>query len=96
MIGLKLDSGSGRSGAGGSVDLPPYNSAGDAEDDFSRVGGAVKARFLDAEIKAGDVFPLLPSCTLVTHGCCRSLSRGGAVVNNSLDSLTLQAGACTR
>ena len=43
MLGLKLDTGSGRSGAGGSIDTVPHNSAGDAEDDFSRVGGAVKA-----------------------------------------------------
>jgi len=46
MLGLKLDSGSGRSGAGGTVDLLPYNSAGDAEDDFSRVGGGRESTVL--------------------------------------------------
>ncbi|CAM5472508.1 Porin OS=Stutzerimonas stutzeri OX=316 GN=CXK91_11330 PE=3 SV=1 [Stutzerimonas stutzeri] len=60
MLGLKLDSGSGRSGVGGSIDLLPHDSAGDPEDDFTRVGGAVKARLLDTEIKAGDVFPTTP------------------------------------
>ena len=92
MLGLKLDSGSGRSGAGGTVDLLPYNSAGDAEDDFSRVGGAVKARFLGTEIKAGDVFPATP---VVHFGDARLLPesfKGVTVVNNSLDDLTLQGG----
>ncbi|CAM5536839.1 Porin OS=Stutzerimonas stutzeri OX=316 GN=CXK91_11330 PE=3 SV=1 [Stutzerimonas stutzeri] len=37
-LGLKLDSGSGRSGVGGSIDLLPHDSAGDPEDDFTRVG----------------------------------------------------------
>ena len=92
MLGLKLDTGSGRSGAGGSIDLLPYNSEGDAEDDFSRVGGAVKARLLDTEIKAGDVFPTTP---VVHFGDSRLLPesfKGVTVVNTSLDGLTFQGG----
>ncbi|MCW1936127.1 OprD family porin [Pseudomonas sp. MDMC_285] len=44
MLGLKLDTGDGRSGAGGSVDVLPYNSLGQAEDNYSKLGGAVKTR----------------------------------------------------
>lgn len=60
MLGLKLDTGDGRSGAGGSVDVLPYNSLGQAEDNYSKLGGAVKTRFMDTEIKVGDVFPVSP------------------------------------
>ena len=47
MLGIKLDTGDGRSGAGGSVDVLPYNSLGQAEDNYSKLGGAVKTRFMD-------------------------------------------------
>ena len=92
MLGLKLDSGDGRSGAGGSVDVMPYNSAGQPEDDYSKVGGAVKARFMDTVIKAGDVFPASP---VVHYGDSRLLPesfRGITVANNSIDGLALQGG----
>jgi len=92
MLGLKLDSGAGRSGAGGSVDVMPYNSAGQPEDDYSKVGGAVKARFMDTVIKAGDVFPASP---VVHYGDSRLLPesfRGITVANNSIDGLALQGG----
>ena len=54
--------------------------------------GAVKARFLGTEIKAGDVFPATP---VVHFGDARLLPesfKGVTVVNNSLDDLTLQGG----
>ena len=92
MLGLKLDSGDGRSGAGGSVDVMPYNSAGQPEDDYSKVGGAVKARFMDTVIKAGDVFPVSP---VVQYGDSRLLPesfRGITVANTSIDGLALQGG----
>jgi len=92
MLGIKLDSGSGRSGVGGSIDLLPYDSAGDPEDNFTRVGGAVKVRLFDTEIKAGDVFPTTP---VVHYGDSRLLPesfKGFTVVNNSLEGLTIQGG----
>ncbi|MDX1298582.1 MAG: OprD family outer membrane porin, partial [Pseudomonas sp.] len=57
MLGLKLDTGDGRYGPGGTVNMLPVNSDGEAEDDYSKVGGAVKARVLDTVVKVGDVFP---------------------------------------
>ncbi len=92
MLGLKLDSGGGRSGAGGSVDLLPYDSAGRAENSYSKVGGAVKARFQDTEIKIGDVFPQTP---VVYYGDYRLLPqsfRGVNLVSTEVDKLTIQAG----
>jgi len=74
MLGLKLDTGDGRSGAGGSVDVMPYNSLGQAEDNYSKLGGAVKTRFMDTEIKVGDVFPSARSSNTVMHGFYRRVS----------------------
>lgn len=92
MLGFKLDSGGGRSGAGGSVDLLPYNSAGQPEDNYSKVGGAVKARFMDTVVRVGDVFPTTP---VVYYGDYRLLPesfRGVTLVNTSIEGLSLQGG----
>lgn len=92
MLGLKLDTGDGRYGPGGSVNLLPVNSDGEAEDNYSKVGGAVKARAFDTTVKAGDVFPKTP---VVHYGDSRLLPesfRGVTVENTSLEGLTLQGG----
>lgn len=92
MQGFKLDSGDGRSGAGGTVDIMPYNSKGQPEDTYSKVGGAAKLRLLDTVVKVGDVFPSTP---VVAYGDSRLLPesfRGATVANTSIEGLTLQGG----
>jgi hypothetical protein len=92
MLGLKLDSGGGRSGARSSVDVLPHNSAGQPEDDYSKVGGAVKARLMDTVVKVGDVFPATP---VVHYGDNRLLPesfRGVTLANTSIEGLSLQGG----
>ncbi|HBX54631.1 OprD family porin [Pseudomonas sp. UBA2684] len=92
MLGLKLDTGDGRHGPGGSVNMLPINSDGEAEDNYSKVGGAVKARLLDTVVKVGDVFPMTP---VVHYGDSRLLPesfRGVTVENTSFDGLTVQGG----
>lgn len=92
MLGLKLDTGDGRFGPGGSVNMLPVNSDGEAEDNYSKVGGAVKARLLDTIVKVGDVFPMTP---VVHYGDSRLLPesfRGVTVENTSFDGLTIQGG----
>lgn len=92
MLGFKLDSGGGRSGARSSVDVLPHNSAGQPEDDYSKVGGAVKARFMNTVVKVGDVFPTTP---VVYYGDYRLLPesfRGVTLANTSIEGLTLQGG----
>src|SRR3990167_2554148 len=91
-LGLKLDTGDGRYGPGGTVNLLPVNSDGEAEDNYSKVGGAVKARLFDTVVKVGDVFPMTP---VVHYGDSRLLPesfRGVTVENTSFDGLTLQGG----
>lgn len=92
MLGIKLDTGDGRFGPGGSINLLPVNSDGEAEDEYSKLGGAVKAQLFDTVIKAGDVFPMTP---VLHYGDSRLLPetfKGVTVVNNSVDGLTLQGG----
>ncbi|PMV91904.1 MULTISPECIES: OprD family porin [unclassified Pseudomonas] len=92
MQGIKLDSGDGRSGAGGTVDIMPYNSKGQPEDTYSKVGGAAKLRLLDTVIKVGNVFPSTP---VVAYGDSRLLPesfRGATFANTSIEGLTLQGG----
>lgn len=95
MYGLKLDSGTGRSGGKGSFGVLPVDSDNHPEDGYSKVGGAAKMRLLDTVIKAGDVFPQTP---VVYYGDARLLPesfRGVTVQNTSLDGLSLQGGRLT-
>lgn len=91
-LGLKLDTGGGRNGARSSFDVLPVDSAGDARDEYTKVGGAAKVRAFDTVIKVGDVFPVTP---VVQYGDSRLLPesfRGVTLANNSIDGLTLQGG----
>lgn len=92
MIGLKLDTGGGRNGARSSFDVLPVDRDGNARDEYSKLGGALKARAFDTVIKAGDVFPATP---VVSYGDSRLLPesfRGVTLANTSLSGLTLQGG----
>ncbi|MDY0833286.1 OprD family porin [Pseudomonas sp. SED1] len=92
MYGLKLDSGTGRSGGKGSFGVLPVDSDNHPEDGYSKLGGAVKLRLLDTVIKAGDVFPLTP---VVAYGDSRVLPesfRGVTAQNTSIEGLSLQGG----
>ncbi len=92
MYGLKLDSGTGRSGGKSSFDVLPVDSDNHPEDSYSKFGGAAKLRVMDTVIKAGDVFPATP---VVAAGDSRLLPqsfRGVTVQNNSLEGLSLQGG----
>jgi len=92
MYGLKLDSGTGRSGGHGSFGVLPVSSDNEPADDYSKVGGAAKMRLLDTVVKVGDVFPKTP---VVYYGDSRLLPesfRGVTVENTSIDGLNLQGG----
>jgi hypothetical protein len=61
MLALKLDSGDGRSGGRSSFDMLPVDSNGDTASNFSKLGGALKARLFDTEIKVGAFWRLPPA-----------------------------------
>ena len=92
MYGLKLDSGTGRSGGGGSFGMLPLNHDNRPADSYGKAGGAVKMRALDTVVKVGDVFPKTP---VVHYGDSRLLPesfRGVTLENTSIDGLNLQGG----
>ncbi|MET0612619.1 MAG: OprD family porin [Pseudomonas caspiana] len=92
MLGIKLDTGDGRNGGRSSFDVLPVDSDGEAEDSYSKVGGALKARAFNTVVKVGDVFPSTP---VVSFGDSRLLPesfRGVTATNTSISGLTLQGG----
>ncbi|MCU1719135.1 OprD family porin [Pseudomonas sp. 5P_3.1_Bac2] len=92
MIGLKLDTGDGRNGGRSTFDILPVNSDGEARDEYTKVGGALKVRAFDSELKIGDVFPTTP---VVHYGDSRLLPesfRGVTLANTSVLGLNLQGG----
>ena len=77
MTGIKLDTGGGRNGARSSFDVLPVDGNGDAEDEYTKLGGSIKARAFDTVVNMGDVFPTTP---VVSFGDSRLLPesfRGG-------------------
>jgi hypothetical protein len=92
MIGINLDTGDGRNGRRGTFGMMPVNDEGETRNQYSKIGGAVKARAFDTELKVGDVFPTTP---VVHFGDSRLLPgsfKGFTLENNSLDGLRLQGG----
>jgi hypothetical protein len=88
FLGLKLDGGGGSGGAG----LLPLDSAGKPVDEFSSAGAAVKLRYLDTLLKAGDQLVENP---LVASGTSRMFPqgyRGVTLKNHSLPDLWLDVG----
>lgn len=88
FLGLKLDGGGGSGGAG----LLPLDSSGKPVDDFSSAGAAVKLRYLDTLLKAGDQLVENP---LVASGTSRLFPqsyRGVTLKNHGLQDLWLDAG----
>lgn len=61
LVGLKLDSGRGRTGTG----LLPVDDEGRAPDEYAKAGAAFKARLSKSELRVGTLLPRWP--TLVTN-----------------------------
>jgi len=92
LLGVKLDSGKGRSGTG----LLPVNGDGRAADEFSSAGVTAKARIGDTVIKHGT---LLPKNPLLVYNDARLLPQtyqGSELVSKDIAGLTLTAGRLDR
>ncbi|MEH6387667.1 OprD family porin [Halopseudomonas nanhaiensis] len=95
MLGLKLDTSEGRNGGNSSFDMLPVNSDGEAMDEYTKLGAAVKLSAFDTVVQAGDVFPTTP---VVHYGDSRLLPesfRGVTLVHTRLENLTVQGGRLT-
>ena len=92
MIGINLDTGRGRNGGQSSFSMMPVDNNGDTRNAYTKVGGAVKAKAFDTELKIGDVFPTTPVVHFGDSRVLPSSFKGFTLENNSLDKLHLQGG----
>jgi len=88
LLGVKLDSGKGRSGTG----LLPVHGDGRAADEFSTLGLTAKAKWSDTVVKHGSLLPKTPVLVYNDARLLPQLYRGTQVVSNEFDNLTLTAG----
>lgn len=89
--GLRLDSGRGRSGSG----LFPTDSDGRAEQEFSRLGGAVKARISDTVLQYGELRPYNPVIATADARLIPATAEGFQLTSQEFDGLTIDAGHFT-
>ncbi|WNW09737.1 OprD family porin [Pseudomonas sp. DTU_2021_1001937_2_SI_NGA_ILE_001] len=92
LLGVKLDSGRGRSGTG----LLPVHDDGRAADEFSSFGATAKARFAKTTLKYGT---LLPKNPVLVYNDARLLPQtyeGTQIVSNDIEGLTLTGGLLDR
>ncbi|MBT8768390.1 OprD family porin [Metapseudomonas boanensis] len=90
-LGLKLDSGKGRTG----TDLLPVGSDGRAEDEYSEVGAAVKARVSRSELKYGNLMPMNPVFGTGAARLFTPTATGFQLNSREIDDLLLDAGHFT-
>lgn len=91
LLGVKLDSGKGRSGTG----LFPTGSDGRSQDDYSKGGGAVKFRISDTVLKIGDQYTTAPVFASDDSRLLPELPQGISLVSNEIKGLKLEGGHFT-
>jgi imipenem/basic amino acid-specific outer membrane pore len=91
QLGIKLDSGKGRTGTG----LLPVGSDGRAEDEYSEAGGALKARISKTELKYGNLTPLNPVFGTGSARLFTTYANGFQLTSSELKGLQLDAGHFT-
>lgn len=87
-LGLKLDSGKGRVNTG----LLPVQDDGEAADDYSRLGAALKVRMSKTELRVGELQPNLPVLSFSDIRLLPPSYQGASIVSSEIDGLTLQGG----
>ncbi|PCK92044.1 outer membrane porin, OprD family [Pseudomonas viridiflava] len=97
LYGIRLDGGKGRAGAGG-IDFfkKSDNGQGDAADDLTRAGAAVKARISNTVIKYGDQMPQLPVLSYDNSRLLPESYTGTMITSKEIDGLEVVAGRFTQ
>ncbi len=91
LLGVKLDSGKGRTGLG----LFPEGSDGRAQDDYSKGGAAIKFRFSNTVLKVGDQYTTAPVFASDDSRLLPELPQGVSITSNEIKDLKLEAGHFT-
>lgn len=90
-LGLKLDSGRGRSG----TELLPVDSDGRAADSYSKAGGALKLRLGDSVLKYGEMSVDTPVFATTDDRLLPETATGFLLTSHAIDDLELHAGHFT-
>lgn len=92
LVGVKLDSGRGRSGTG----LLPVHDDGRAADAFASAGVTVKARLAGTTLKHGTLLPRNPVLIYNDARLLPQTYQGTQITSSDIDNLTLTAGRLDR
>lgn len=91
FLGIKLDSGGGRTGA----DLLPRSNDGHPEDDFSEIGGAVKFRLSNSVLRVGEKQVENPVVATGDGRLLPETATGIFLTSDEIESLSFDAGHIT-
>ncbi|WP_055128604.1 OprD family porin [Pseudomonas mediterranea] len=94
LYALRLDGGKGRSGAGG-IDFFKQGDSGNAADDLSKVGAAVKFRVSNTVLAYGDQMPALPVLSYDNSRLLPESYTGTLITSKEIKGLELNAGRFT-
>ncbi|MGN8275896.1 OprD family porin [Pseudomonas sp. SMN5] len=87
LLGLKLDSSSDRTGSG----LLAYDRQRNVEDEYAKYTLTAKARLGKSDLRIGGLSPLMPLLWSNNSRLLPQVFRGGSLVSNDVDSLTVSA-----
>ncbi|SDL13830.1 OprD family porin [Pseudomonas indica] len=88
MLGVKLDSGGGRTG----TDLLPVQDDGGTPDEFSRLGLTAKMKFSETELRYGSHVPELPVVKASDSRLLPQVFEGGLLTSSELEGFTFTGG----
>ncbi|RON71970.1 OprD family porin [Pseudomonas fluorescens] len=94
LYALRLDGGKGRSGAGG-IDFFKQGDSGNAADDLSKFGAAVKFRVSNTVLTYGDQMPALPVLNYDNSRLLPESYTGTLITSKEIKGLELNAGRFT-
>ncbi|WP_417696313.1 OprD family porin [Pseudomonas sp.] len=94
LYALRLDGGKGRSGAGG-IDFFKQGDSGNAADDLSKFGAAVKFRVSNTVLAYGDQMPALPVLNYDNSRLLPESYTGTLITSKEIKGLELNAGRFT-
>ncbi|MEN5092356.1 OprD family porin [Pseudomonas protegens] len=94
LYALRLDGGKGRSGAGG-IDFFKQGDSGNAADDLSKFGAAVKFRLSNTVLTYGDQMPALPVLNYDNSRLLPESYTGTLITSKEIKGLELNAGHFT-
>jgi hypothetical protein len=95
LYAVRLDGGKGRAGAGG-IDFFKVGDSGEAADQLSRLGGAVKFRVSNTVLKYGDQMPQFPVLNYDNSRLLPESFTGTLLTSKEIEGLEINVGRFTQ